>query len=278
MQIAQRHISPVPAPAAPSHTHTATNPIVPCPTYYPALCPCTSPVPVQVLERSNRVELQPTIQQLFDGIHHAARNMVTATQAVPRVALQLTEQRKQEAQVRGSVAGGGLGAGRAFSKVPCRLWCLALPTPTVPLQCHHLHTAPLYQAAGAALPPPLGSHYEFISADEDAVLRNVVAITAGVTGTSEPVQVRVWQRGFRAQKAGPASSYLGGSGGRGSTCKHHSMLPAPLPPSFPSSTTTLLLPLPPGNAPCSWPFYIFSAASPSPTLPPCRLTGQPGAL
>ncbi len=44
-----------------------------------------------VLERSNKVELQPTIQSLFDMVHKVSRNLITALQAVPRVALQYTE-------------------------------------------------------------------------------------------------------------------------------------------------------------------------------------------
>lgn len=44
-----------------------------------------------VLERSNKVELQPTIQSLFDMIHKVSRNLITVIQAVPRLALQITE-------------------------------------------------------------------------------------------------------------------------------------------------------------------------------------------
>ena len=69
-----------------------------------------------MLERNSRVELQPTIQQLFDSILQVARNLVAATQAVPRVALQLTERARREIQVgsrldRGARARGGGGAG-----------------------------------------------------------------------------------------------------------------------------------------------------------------------
>ena len=38
-----------------------------------------------------QVELQPTIQLLFDMIHRVSRNLITVAQSVPRVALQYTE-------------------------------------------------------------------------------------------------------------------------------------------------------------------------------------------
>lgn len=49
-----------------------------------------------VLERGKvelqaKVELQPTIQSLFDMIHKVSRNLITVMQSVPRVALQITE-------------------------------------------------------------------------------------------------------------------------------------------------------------------------------------------
>jgi dynein heavy chain len=44
-----------------------------------------------VLERSNKVELAPTIQSLFDMVHRVSRNLITVVQAVPRVALQCTD-------------------------------------------------------------------------------------------------------------------------------------------------------------------------------------------
>lgn len=40
---------------------------------------------------SSQVELQPTLQSLFDMIHRVSRNLITVIQAVPRVALQLTD-------------------------------------------------------------------------------------------------------------------------------------------------------------------------------------------
>lgn len=49
-----------------------------------------------VLERSNKVELQPTIQSLFDMVHRVSRNLITVIQAVPRVALQLTEKQRRD--------------------------------------------------------------------------------------------------------------------------------------------------------------------------------------
>jgi hypothetical protein len=53
-----------------------------------------------VLERSNRVELQPTIQTLFDMIHKVSRDLITVIQCMPRVALQLTDKQRKDMEVR----------------------------------------------------------------------------------------------------------------------------------------------------------------------------------
>ncbi len=53
-----------------------------------------------VLEKSNRVELRPTIQHLFDMVHKVSRDLITVIQNVPRLALQLTERQKKELEVR----------------------------------------------------------------------------------------------------------------------------------------------------------------------------------
>jgi dynein heavy chain, axonemal len=52
-----------------------------------------------VLERSNRVELQPTIQTLFDMIHKVSRDLITVIQCMPRVALQLTDKQRKDLEV-----------------------------------------------------------------------------------------------------------------------------------------------------------------------------------
>jgi len=44
---------------------------------------------------------------------------------------------------------------------------------------------------GEAPPPPPPSFYEVVAGDEDATVRAIVTITTGITGVSEPVQVRV---------------------------------------------------------------------------------------
>ena len=44
---------------------------------------------------------------------------------------------------------------------------------------------------GEAAAPPPKSFYDVVSADEDATVRPIVTITAGITGVSEPVQVRL---------------------------------------------------------------------------------------
>lgn len=56
-----------------------------------------------VLEKSNKVELQPTLQSLFDMVHRVSRNLIAAIQVVPRVALQLTEKQKRDAEDAGAM-------------------------------------------------------------------------------------------------------------------------------------------------------------------------------
>lgn len=51
---------------------------------------------MQVLEKNNRVELRPTVQQLFDLAHKVGRDIINATQAVPRLALQLTDKQRKD--------------------------------------------------------------------------------------------------------------------------------------------------------------------------------------
>lgn len=64
-----------------------------------------------VLERTNRVELRPTIQALFDTINSVARNLILVLQSVPRVALQLTDKQRRDMEVgrRGPEGAGGEG-------------------------------------------------------------------------------------------------------------------------------------------------------------------------
>jgi dynein heavy chain len=52
-----------------------------------------------VLERNQRVELRPTIQQLFDMIQKVSRDLITVIQMVPRLALQLTARQRRELEV-----------------------------------------------------------------------------------------------------------------------------------------------------------------------------------
>ncbi len=46
---------------------------------------------------SSQVELQPTLQSLFDTIQKVSRNLITVIQAVPRIALQLTDKQVRSA-------------------------------------------------------------------------------------------------------------------------------------------------------------------------------------
>jgi dynein heavy chain len=52
-----------------------------------------------VLERNQRVELRPTIQQLFDMIQKVSRDLITVIQMVPRLSLLCTARQRQELQV-----------------------------------------------------------------------------------------------------------------------------------------------------------------------------------
>ncbi|GIM07381.1 hypothetical protein Vretimale_11536 [Volvox reticuliferus] len=54
-----------------------------------------------VLERTNRVELRPTIQALFDTINSVARNLIIVLQSVPRVAMQLTDKQRRDMEEAG---------------------------------------------------------------------------------------------------------------------------------------------------------------------------------
>jgi dynein heavy chain, axonemal len=45
-----------------------------------------------------------------------------------------------------------------------------------------------WEATGVPLPRPLPSMYEAVSSDEDAVLRTIMAITAGITTIVDKVQ------------------------------------------------------------------------------------------
>jgi dynein heavy chain len=53
------------------------------------------------LERTNKVELRPTIQVLFDTINSVARNLILVLQAVPRVALQYTDKQRKDLEDAG---------------------------------------------------------------------------------------------------------------------------------------------------------------------------------
>ncbi len=64
-----------------------------------------------VLERTNRVELRPTIQALFDTINSVTRNLIVVLQAVPRVALQLTDKQRRDLEV-----------GQRVQNAP--IWCI----------------------------------------------------------------------------------------------------------------------------------------------------------
>jgi dynein heavy chain len=52
-----------------------------------------------MLERTNHVELRPTIQQLFDMTQKVARDLITVVQMVPRLALQATPRQLKELEV-----------------------------------------------------------------------------------------------------------------------------------------------------------------------------------
>lgn len=52
-----------------------------------------------VLERNAHVELQPTIQILFDMIHKVSRDLITVVQIVPRVALTATDRQRRDLEV-----------------------------------------------------------------------------------------------------------------------------------------------------------------------------------
>jgi dynein heavy chain len=52
-----------------------------------------------VLERSQHVELRPTIQQLFDMTQKVSRALITVVQMVPRLALQVTPRQLKELEV-----------------------------------------------------------------------------------------------------------------------------------------------------------------------------------
>ncbi|CAD7695690.1 unnamed protein product, partial [Ostreobium quekettii] len=56
---------------------------------------------MMVLEKSNRVELRPTIQALFDMIHNVSRELITAISCVPRLAVQLSPRQQAEFQEQG---------------------------------------------------------------------------------------------------------------------------------------------------------------------------------
>ncbi len=70
------------------------------------------------LERSQRVELRPSLQTLVETVDQVARGVITVTHVVPRIALLGTARQLREAQVRHAhVHVAGLRAGR---RLQCR--------------------------------------------------------------------------------------------------------------------------------------------------------------
>lgn len=55
---------------------------------------------MQALERTNKVELRPTIQALFDMILDVSKNLILVVQSVPRLALQITDKQRKDMEVR----------------------------------------------------------------------------------------------------------------------------------------------------------------------------------
>lgn len=51
---------------------------------------------MMVLEKNNRVELQPTIQTLFDMIHKVSRELITAISCVPRLVKQALQKQMMD--------------------------------------------------------------------------------------------------------------------------------------------------------------------------------------
>lgn len=51
------------------------------------------------MPRSDRVELRPTVQDLFDMVHTVSRDMVTVIDCIPRIAEQLTSNQRAEFEV-----------------------------------------------------------------------------------------------------------------------------------------------------------------------------------
>ena len=88
------------------------------------------------LERNNRVELQPTIQSLFDMIHHVSRNLIIVIQSVPRLALQVRHV--------------------LFLEHPCH-WCGAGEQAEITCQevqkCPYMRTVPVFGHLSALAPP-----------------------------------------------------------------------------------------------------------------------------
>lgn len=67
------------------------------------------------LERTNKVELRPTIQALFDMIRDVSKNLILVVQSVPRIALQITDKQRKDMEV-GAEGWAGREGPKAYAR------------------------------------------------------------------------------------------------------------------------------------------------------------------
>jgi hypothetical protein len=157
-----------------------------------------------VLERNARVELRPTIQQLFDTVHKVGARKSGASLSKPSEACGMWPSRAWR-----------LPSLPAHTPAPLTLHSKPRPPspnpqPQPPQVSRDLIAVLQHvprvarpptdrqrreaEERGEAAPPPPRPYYDVVAADEDATVRPIVTITTGITGVAEPVQVgaRAW--------------------------------------------------------------------------------------
>eukprot|EP00899_Mesostigma_viride_P014884 jgi/Mesvir1/23397/Mv21091-RA.2 len=163
---------------------------------------------IVVLER-NKVELRPTVQDMFNMIHTASRELITVVSTVPR--LVETRRRPGGAAATATAEATASAAGAQANGVTSPITSPGPSTPKASANAATSATAATAAAAaataaaaapGAAPPggkPALPSFFTMISNDEDTTLKTIVSITTGITSIVDKVQqfLAYWEKKYK---------------------------------------------------------------------------------
>eukprot|EP00232_Nephroselmis_pyriformis_P029065 CAMPEP_0182867354 /NCGR_PEP_ID=MMETSP0034_2-20130328/8675_1 /TAXON_ID=156128 /ORGANISM="Nephroselmis pyriformis, Strain CCMP717" /LENGTH=4528 /DNA_ID=CAMNT_0024999703 /DNA_START=83 /DNA_END=13669 /DNA_ORIENTATION=- len=132
-----------------------------------------------VLEKTNRVELRPTVQDMFNMIHNVSRELITVIQCVPRMVEQQTSAEKRAIK-------------KAIAEREAQIKHLEDNQEEVPAE---LREPVVFESKRAKLP----TFYDIISNDEDTTLKTIVHITTGITSIVDKVQqfLNYWEKKYK---------------------------------------------------------------------------------